>query len=49
MQRMKELIKVVIKHFRALSSTVKLQAVEQESIRFNKKEQNERTSCLMKR
>lgn len=32
--------KVVIKHLRALSGTVKLQAVEQESIRFNKKEQN---------
>ncbi|KMQ88746.1 kda protein in nof-fb transposable element [Lasius niger] len=32
--------KVVIKHLRALSGTVKLQAVEQESIRFNKKTQN---------
>lgn len=32
--------KVIIKHLRALSGTVKLQAVEQESIRLNKKEQN---------
>lgn len=36
----KRVEKVVIKHLRTLSGTVKLQAAEQESIRYNKKAQN---------